>query len=84
MAVLIGRPIVESLGEYLESPEEGKWYVSGQIPEYDDMGYRPFRYLHRDGIWRASTASEGGFTGYFMTEADAEAALNSTIFDVVE
>lgn len=47
---------------------DGKWYV----PEVEGG----IRYLHKDGLIRQGTCREDGeYTGYYDTEAEANAAI---------
>ncbi len=40
------------------------WYVARGLPSMAE-------YLHTDGVWRSTTASAGGMTGYYSTETAA-------------
>lgn len=51
-----------------QSVNHGKWCASTGDG---------FNYLHTDGVVRFSTMSNGNWTGFFSTEAEAKAAIDA-------
>jgi hypothetical protein len=51
-----------------QSVNHGKWCASTGDG---------FNYLHTDGVVRFSTMSNGNWTGFFLTEAEAKAAIDA-------
>lgn len=59
-------------------PTYGRWFVVRS----EFGGLRKENYLHKDGEWRERTWHDGEWSGYFNTEDEARAALESAILAV--
>lgn len=58
------------------SDNDGNWYVARTTNHHSHL---VTEYLHKDGVWRGSTHNEDDeYTGYFDTEEEAYAILESS------